>query len=204
MNRVRGAARLVPALLALALLAAPARAGEPPVDYQEPPADPPNAGALQHAAPGQFPGEVPDRLIGAAPYQRLPLIDESEWVTVEVRKTPYWTAGVRDPVLTDACRLGDFASLPLNRMVARFEAPEGRGVLQVVLPDRRNLLVDRRNLAAPGEIYYFHDTALPTCEVWVDKLVKPRKLNAQGNSLPPPDPQALAKEKAMIENWPKQ
>jgi len=195
---------IVLVLAAFAIAAPAAVAKQPPIDYQEPPPDPPGTGVLDPLGPGQVHGQVPERLDGVGPYQRLPSQDESGFVIVDTRSGPYWKAGLLDPVLTNACRIGDFASVPLNRMVVRFEAPEGRLALQVILPDRRHLLVDKRNLARPGEIYYFRDAAFPTCQVWVENPVRPlRRLNAGGTSLPPPDPQALAKEKALFKSWEK-
>ena len=175
-------------LIAIAFLAASPVAAKPPLDYQDPP---------------------PDQLPGVAPFQNLPAIDESPPVVVATRKMPLWQAATYDPVLTNACRLGDFASVPLNPMVIRFEAPAGdaneggSGALQWIPPDRRHLLVDRRHLAAPGEIYYFEDASYPSCRVWVENLVKPRHL-VDGTSLPKVDPAALRKEKAMIKSWPQQ
>lgn len=197
-------APLLAAILGLAWGASASAGQQPPVDYQEPPPDPPGVGEIQHAVPGQLPGSVPDRVVGPGPYERLPAIDESQFVVLAVRKTPYWKAGTRDAVLTDACRLGDFASVPLNRMVVQFTAPEGPAALQVVLPTHRHLLIDRRRLAQPSEVYFFHDAGLPDCEVWVDKPAVARKLGAGGSSLPPRDPQALAKKKQLIQSWPKQ
>ena len=98
-------------------------------------------------------------------------------------------------MLTNACRLGDFASVPLNRMVVRFESPDGRGALQVILPDRRHLLVDRRDLARPGETYYFRDATFPTCQVWVENPCGPAPPHATGTSLPPPDPKAVQRKR---------
>jgi hypothetical protein len=202
--RVLSRALIALVLAAVAAGTPPALAKQPPVDYQEPPPDPPGTGTLDPLSPGQMHGQVPERLEGVGPYQRLPSQDESGFVVVDTRPGPYWKAGLLDPVLTNACRIGDFASVPLNRMVVRFEAADGPGALQVILPDRRHLLVDKRNLARPGETYYFRDAAFPTCQVWVENPVKPlRKLNAGGTSLPPPDPQALAKEKALFKSWEK-
>lgn len=184
-------------------VAATALAGEPPVDYKEPPPDPPGTADVQHSVPGQLAAPMPEHPVGAGPYQRLPSIDESQFVVLAVRKKPYWQAGARDPFLTDACRLGDFASLPLNRMVVQFTAPEGPADLQVVLPTRRHLLIDRRKLARPNEVYFFRDAGMPSCEVWVDRPTIQRQL-VNGSSLPPPDPMALAKRKALIQSWPKQ
>ncbi len=132
----------------------------------------------------------------------MPAIDESHWVVAGRRKVPLKTAGILDPVLTSACRLGDFATLPLNRIVVRFTDKAGPGVLQVVPPPYRHLLVDRRNLARPNETYYFHDTGMPSCDVFVDGETKPRLLDrARGTSLPPPDPNALKKRQALIAGW---
>ncbi len=192
------------ALIATIAVAPAASAKQPPIDYRPPPDDPPGAGLLEPLAPGQIQGQVPERLKGVGPYQHLPAQDESGFVVMATRPDPYWKAGLLDPVLTNACRIGDFASVPLNRMVVRFESPDGRGALQVILPDRRHLLVDKRSLARPGETYYFRDASFPTCQVWVENPVRPlRRLNATGTSLPAPDPQALAKKKALFKAWEK-
>jgi len=197
------------ALAVIAVLAAAPALAKPPLDFQDPPPDPPVAGAIAPVGPGQFRGEgtVPERLTGVGAFQRLPGIDESPTVVVAMRADPVWKAATFDPVLTNACRLGDFASVPLNPMVVQFRVPgggEGTGALQWIPPDRRHLLVDRRRLAAPGEAYYFEDASFPSCRVWVENLVRPRKLGANGTSLPPADPAALKKEKAMIKAWPQQ
>ena len=182
----------------------PAAAKQPPLDYQPPPADPPSAGAVDHPADGHLPGRIPDRLVGPGPYQRLPAIDESQWVVLAVRRQPYWTLGQLDPVLTEACRLGDFASLPLNRIIVRFAGDQGRAVAQVVPPLYRHLLVDRRRLARPGETYYFFATADPDCEVRVEGAARVRAFPVgRGTALPPTDPRALQKRKALIDSWTK-
>ena len=163
-----------------------------PVDYHEPPPDPPEAGQTLERQPG--PG----------PFQNLPAIDESRWVLLPPRKEPYWTFGKLDPVLTEACRLGDFATLPLNRIILQFQGDQGRALMQVVPPLYRHLLVDRRKLARPGVTYYFYDTARPDCEVRVDANAKVRSFaTGRGTALPPTDPQAIAKKKAEIASWPK-
>ncbi len=147
---------------------------------------------------------IPDPLTGPGAFRRLPAIDESRWVVLAIRNEPYWKVGIPDPLLTNACRLGDFASLSLNPIVMRFTAKEGSGVLQVVPPNRRQLLVDRRRLALPSQTYYFRDAGLPDCRVWVDAKSRARSLDRQrGTSLPPADPQALRKRKAQIASWPK-
>jgi hypothetical protein len=194
--------RVLPVACAVAFLAAASAFAKPPVDPQQPPDDAPASGVLQPLAPGQIQGSATPRLDGVGPFQRLPAQDESGFVILETRKTAWWRAGLHDPVLTDACRLGDFASVPLNRMVVRFEAPEGEGALQVILPDRRHLLVDKRNLAAPGETYYFKDASYPTCEVYVGNPARPLRRLAKGTSLPPSDPKALQKRLAEIKSWP--
>ena len=170
----------------------------------EPPAEPPGSGVISHSEPGQIPGGLPERLHPPGPFQRIPAIDEGFWVVVAVEKKPYWKVGVADAVLTNACRLGDFATLPVNRMVVRFVGPEGPGTLQVVLPDRRNLLYDRRRLARGTETYYFRDTNMPDCQVWVDREQGPaRRLDPRdGTSLPPASPGDLARKRAAIKGWP--
>jgi hypothetical protein len=192
--------------LAVAFAAGPLAAA-PPVDYQEPPPDPPGAGTVKPLDPGFLQGSVPDRLSGVGNFQRLPAQDESGFITVAVRQEPYWKAGVLDPVLTNACRLGYFASVPLNRMLVRFEpqggeGEAGRGALQYIPPDRRHLLVDTRNLARPNETYYFKDAAFPSCQVWVENPQGKRFLNAGGTSLASADPKARAKMKALVASWP--
>jgi len=198
-------------LFALALLlgigplgSASSAAHEPPTDPQEPPPELPGIRDLGPLDPGFQTPPSAQRFDGVGPFQHLPAQDESPFVVIAVRHAPYWKAGTPDPVLTDACRLGDFASLPLNRMVVRFDSPQGPGALQVILPDRRNLLVDTRGLALPKETYYFLDSSYPTCLVWVENPAKKRRLNAQGNSLPPADPNALKKREAQIKSWPQQ
>ncbi|MTJ79446.1 MAG: hypothetical protein F8N37_00270 [Telmatospirillum sp.] len=196
--------RIGPAVAAFLLAAAPALA-DPPIDYKEPPPDPPGSGGIGQPDPGHLKGTIPDRIIPPGPFQRLPAIDETRWVILSRSEQPYWTVGKADPVLTNACQLGDFGSLTLNRMVVRFEGPKGRALLQVVPPTHRHLLIDRRGLSRPGEIYYFLNTGLSTCEVWFAGKGAPRSLTAPaGTSLPPPDKKALAKRKAQIKSWPKQ
>jgi hypothetical protein len=194
------------ALLLVLLLAGTAAAKQPPLDPKEPPPDPPGAGQLEgDRSQGHMSGSVPAPLKGPEPYRHLPMIDESEWVVLATRDKPYWQAGTFDPVLTNACRLGQFATLPLNRMIVRFTADDGAGFLQVVLPTHRHLLFDSRKLARPNETYYFFSTGEPDCQVWIEGKVTPRVLTSpRGTSLPKPDPQALAKKKALIKSWPHQ
>lgn len=179
------------AVLFALLVAQPLFAKPPPTDYHEPPPDPPEVGYVERApAPG--------------PYQNLPAIDESQWVPLPPRKEPWWTFGKVDPVLTEACRLNQFASLPLNRIVLQFQGDQGRALMQVVPPLYRQLLVDSRKLAKPGVTYYFFDTAKPTCEVRVDSKTPVASFPlGRGTALPPADPNAIAKKKALIASWPK-
>lgn len=202
------AARVLAGLVtafSVALLAAPPAQAKPPVDYQDPPLPPDGMGIVSTPlTPGQVHGTLSAMpLTGTGSFQRLPMIDESGFIVVDVRNEPYWKAGLLDPVLTNACRLGDFVSVPLNRMVVRFASTQGPGALSYIPPDKRHLLVDTRNLAKPGEIYYFLNSTFTTCEVYVENPVKPlRKLTA-GTSLDKPDPKALAKKKALIQSWDK-
>ena len=179
------------------LLPAVALAKSPPTDYREPPPDPPGSGAIANAPP------IPYRLTPPGPFQNLPAIDESHPVPLPPVKQPYWSFGKLDPVLTEACRLGEFASQPINRIELNFVGDTGRARMQVVPPLYRNLLIDRRKLAKPGVTYYFLDTALPDCEVRVDSTVK---LNAfapgRTSALPLYNPKALAARKALIKSWP--
>ena len=196
-------------LLVIVLFAAGPALANPPLDYPDPPPDPPGTGVLNPVGPGQLHGTLPDRLTGVGPFQRLPAIDESPTVVVAINNDPTWRTATFDPVLTNACRLGDFLSVPLNPMVVRFAVPgrnetAGRGALQIIPPDRRHLLVDKRRLAAQGETYYFEDADFPTCRVWVENLARPRRLGPDGTSLPPADPAALRKREAEIKAWPKQ
>ncbi|MDR3438682.1 hypothetical protein [Telmatospirillum sp.] len=191
-------------LLFFAFLPIGPAAADPPLDYKRPPADPPTSGQIGQPEDGHLKGTVPDPLVGPGPFQRLPSIDETLWVVTAISDKPYWTVGKPDPVLTNACRLRDFGSLALNRMVVRFNGEEGRGLLQVVPPTHRHLLIDTRKLSRPDETYYFLNTGLATCEVWFTGKGRPRTLTAKyGTSLPPPDRAALAKKKALINSWPK-
>jgi hypothetical protein len=194
--------------MAIALVLAAARplgAAQPPLDYQPPPADPPATAQLSHPSSGQIgaPALAPPNP-GTGAFQRLPAIDESRWVVLAVKQEPYFSFGQLDPVLTEACRLGDFLSLPLNRIIVRFSGPAGRAVAQVVPPLYRHLLIDRRHLARPRMTYYFFDTAWPDCEVRVEAGTPTRSFPAPGGTaLPAFDPNALAKRKALIASWPK-
>ncbi len=196
-------------ILAAAAIAATLAGGgavdaKPPLDYQPPPAAPPASGKIEGPADSRLDVHIPAPFVGPGPFENLPSIDENRWVVVAVRDIPYWKAGKLDPLLTNACRLGDFASLPLNPMVVRFTAKEGRGLLQIVPPTHRHLLLDRRRLALPRQTYYFRDAGLPSCQVWVDAKSRVRALDPQrGTSLPPADPKALSKRKALIDSWPK-
>jgi hypothetical protein len=176
---------------ALLLAAAPALAKAPPLDYHEPPPDPPEAGYAERLNP---PG----------PFQNLPAIDESRWVPLPPRKDPWWSFGKVDPVLTEACRLGDFVTAPFNRIILQFQGDKGRALMQVVPPLYRHLLLDKRKLAVSGVTYYFYDTNRPDCEVRVDAGAKVRSFPpGRTTSLPPADPRAVAKKKAEIASWPK-
>jgi hypothetical protein len=196
---------LAPIVLVACLLGmAHPGAAKPPLDYPDPPPDPPPAGKIEQPDAGHLKGRVPEPLIAPGPFQRLPSIDETTWVVTAISDQPYWTVGKPDPVLTNACRLRDFGSLALNRMVVRFNGEEGRGLLQVVPPTHRFLLIDTQKLSRPDETYYFLNTGLATCDVWFTGKGKPRVLNAKTkSSLPPADPKALAKKKALINSWPK-
>lgn len=180
------------AVLLFLLAGIPAWAKSPPLDYHEPPPDPPEAGQTLERAPW------------TSPFQNLPAIDESRWVPLPPKKVPWWSFGKVDPVLTEACRLGDFVTAPMNRIILQFQGDQGRALMQVVPPLYRHLLLDTRQLARPGVTYYFYDTARPDCEVRVDSNVPVRSFPpGRGTALPPADPQAVAKKKALIASWPK-
>ena len=182
----------------LLLLPAIAWAKSPPIDYQEPPPDPPGAGAIPNAPP------IPDRLVRPGAFQNLPAIDESHPVPLPPSKVPYYRFGKIDPVLTEACRLGQFVTAPTNRVILQFQGDQGRAVVQVVPPLLRHLLHDTRNLAKKGVTYYFFDTNQPDCEVKVDVNVLVNSFpGSQGTALPPYDPKALAQRQALIRSWPK-
>ena len=178
------------ATLLFLLMVAPLAAKEPPVDYKELP--PLNDNPLE------------DRHVIPGPYQNLPAIDESRWVPLPPVKQPYYSFGKLDPVLSEACQLGDFATLPLNRIILQFVGDKGRALMQVVPPLYRHLLVDRRKLARPGYTYYFLDTAQPDCEVRVDANRAIMSFpTGRTTLLPPADPRAVQKRTALIASWPK-
>ncbi|HEY1721425.1 MAG TPA: hypothetical protein VGG27_09300 [Magnetospirillaceae bacterium] len=193
------------AFLSASFLAVSAAYAQPPVDYQDPPPYPDGAGEIaMPLTPGQVHGTLSATpLTGTGNFQRMPMIDESGFIVVDTRKEPYWKAGLLDPVLTNACRIGNFTSVPLNRMVVRFESSDGRAALSYIPPDRRHLLVDTQNLAKPGEIYYFFDASYTDCQVYVENPAKPLRRLTAGTSLDKPDPKALAKKKALIQSWEK-
>lgn len=176
-------------------------------DPPEPLPDPPLASQPAHPTPGQVihPPQS-DPLPGVGNFQRLPSIDESKDVVVVTRKKPYWQAGTFDPVLSNACALGDFVTAEFNRMIARFVDPAGQGSagLQVVVPTHRHLLYDRRNLAKPNETYFFKDSNRPNCKVWIEGKVRPRAINpARGTSLPKTPANDVKKKLKTISTWPK-
>lgn len=176
---------------------------KPPLDYQDPPPDPPGAGQVDLSPPNSLAPPASERLTGPGNFRRLPSIDESIPIVVATRTDPYWKAGQLDPVLTNACRLGDFGTPASNRLIVRFVGKEGRGVLYYVPPDRRFLLNDRRGLAGKNEIYYFMDPGTADCRVWVAQKSKRRALDqTRGTSLAKPDRNALKKRLDEIKSWP--
>lgn len=189
------------------LLTAPALA-KPPIDGDHPFAPtPPEALKPANPTPGQVihPPSPEPPLPGVGNFERLPSIDETKDVVVVVRKKPYWQAGTFDPALSNACALGDFVTSELNRMVIRFTDPAGPAVMQVVVPTHRHLLYDRRNLAKPNQSYFFMNSNLPNCKVWIQGKVTPRALDLnRGTSLPKPKASALTNKKKAISSWPKQ
>ena len=200
----QGGGKIGAILLALLLLIPAAGWAKPPLDPPVTPPDPPGTAQLSTDHPGQLPQpKVSPPLTGVGPFAHLPSIDESLRVVLATRNKPYWQAGTFDPSLSNACALGDFVTAPLNRMVVVFTGKDGHAALQVVVPDRRHLLYDRRNLARPGETYFFKDASWPSCKVWIEGKVAPGKLNpARGTSLPKPDPGALKKKLKAIDGWP--
>ena len=174
-------------LALLLLLPAAAFARTPPVDYHEPPT---------------FPPALPP-LTGPGPFQNLPALDESQWVKLKPVRTPYWSYGKIDPVLTEACRLGDFASAEINRIVLQFSGDQGRAMFLVVPPQYRHLLFDRRKLARPNVTYYFLDSGAPDCEVRVDANAAVQSFpRGATTALPPSNPKALANKLKQIKSWP--
>lgn len=154
--------------------------------YDNPDKEPFKPQRLDHPLEGMSPEiPLPDPITTPGSFFNLPPIDESVWVVAGLSKKPYWQVGLLDPVLTEACQLGDFVTPFLNRIVVKFEGPIGQGFLQTVMPQHRHLLIDRRHLAKPNETYFFLDTGLPTCQVWLVGSSMARSFpKGRGSSLP--------------------
>jgi hypothetical protein len=79
---------------------------------------------------------------------------------------PYWTVGVRDPILSRACSLGRFNLLRTDKLVARFTGAEGADTLAIGKGSGTNIF-DPEHLAKPAEDYYFRNQNTTSCEVYV-------------------------------------
>jgi hypothetical protein len=81
-------------------------------------------------------------------------------------KSPYWAVGVRDDALSRACSLNQFGPQHPGELTARFNGPEGGGLLDVAKGTGVNLR-DPNHLAKPTEDYFFRNVGTTSCEVLV-------------------------------------
>src|SRR5579864_9265045 len=74
--------------------------------------------------------------------------------TVLVSKAPYWSVGDRDDALSRACSLNKFNPSRPGDLLAKFDGPQGGGILDVAKGTGLNLK-DPGHLAKPNEDYFF-------------------------------------------------
>lgn len=86
---------------------------------------------------------------------------------------PYWDVGVMDPDLGRLCATGKFNEIEMNRFVARFNGPQGAGLLGIAKGTGLNLR-DPGHKAHKSEDYFFYQDGSSSCSVYVGGRVKPK------------------------------
>ncbi len=86
---------------------------------------------------------------------------------------PYWDVGVMDPDLGRLCATGKFNEIEMNRFVARFDGPQGGGLLGIAKGTGLNLR-DPGHKALKSEDYFFYQDGSSSCSVYVGGRVKPK------------------------------
>ena len=85
---------------------------------------------------------------------------------------PYWRVGQLDPVLSKACRKGEFGQRKLKLLTIGFVGGQGRA--QTGIAKTGWNLVDPNRLAQPKTTYHFFNQGYSDCKVYKARNPKPR------------------------------
>ena len=77
---------------------------------------------------------------------------------------PYWQVGNIDPILTAACRRGEFGQNKVNLTTIGFVGAQGRSMTGIATSNWN--LVDRNRLAKPNMSYHFFNEGYSNCKVY--------------------------------------
>jgi hypothetical protein len=83
---------------------------------------------------------------------------------------PYWSVGVFDGFLSDACRRGDFIQRRLGSYSIGYIGKRGRGITGIATKYWN--LIDRTGLSKPNFTYHFKNQGFSNCKVYVAKIPK--------------------------------
>ena len=84
----------------------------------------------------------------------------------------YWRVGQLDPVLSKACRKGEFGQRKLKLLTIGFIGGQGRA--QTGIAKTGWNLVDPSGLAQPKTTYHFFNQGYSNCKVYKARNPKPR------------------------------
>jgi len=85
-------------------------------------------------------------------------------------KKPYWSVGVFDRRLSDACRRGDFLQRRVGSYSIGYIGKRGRGITGVA--SKRWNLIDPYGFSKPNFTYHFKNQGFSNCKVYVAKIPK--------------------------------
>jgi hypothetical protein len=102
-------------------------------------------------------------------------------------ESPYWDAGKRSPILSQACSLIRFNEKQIGRYIIRLHAKKGGAAVLGVAKGTGFNLVDLDHIAKINEDYFFKDDGTSNCEVFVGSN-PPREQGGTPNTPPTPTP----------------
>ena len=83
---------------------------------------------------------------------------------------PYWSVGVLDRRLSDACQRGDFLQRRIGSYSIGYIGDRGRGITGVAT--KRWNLIDPKGFSKPNFTYHFKNQGFSNCKVYVAKTPK--------------------------------
>jgi hypothetical protein len=83
---------------------------------------------------------------------------------------PYWSVGVFDRRLSDACRRGDFIQRRIGTYSIGYIGERGRGITGIATKHWN--LIDPNGFSKPNFTYHFKNQGYSNCKVYVAKTPK--------------------------------